>query len=139
MRNYILYNSEGTIICTGVSDEHNWDSLASEGQFVLEGIADDKIHRVENGQVVQKPTDQGLSDADRYKYALLDLKGYRTILLEECDWTQIPDVPISSEDKAAWNTYRQTLRDLPSTVQTLSDIENLVWPFSPLGDPEDDE
>jgi len=139
MRNYILYNSEGTIICTGVSDEQNWDSLASEGQFVLEGIADDRIHRVENGQVVQKPTDPGLSDADRYKYALLDLKGYRTFLLQQCDWTQIPDVPLSSEDKAAWNTYRQTLRDLPSTLQTLSDIENLVWPFSPLGDPEDEE
>jgi len=139
MRNYILYNSEGTIICTGVSDEQNWDHLASEGQFVLEGTADDRIHRVENGQVVQKPADPEISEADKYKYALLDLKSYRTFLLQQCDWTQIPDVPISSEDKAAWDTYRQTLRDLPSTVSTLSDIDNLSWPFSPLGDPEDEE
>lgn len=139
MRNYILYNSEGTIICTGVSDETNWPALASEGQFVLEGIADDRIHKIENGQVVLKPVDPGLSEEEKYKNALLDLKEYRGFLLQQCDWTQIPDVPLSSEDKAAWATYRQTLRDLPSTVPTLSDIENLVWPFSPLGDPDDEE
>lgn len=31
--------------------------------------------------------------------------------LKECDWTQIAD---STADKAAWATYRQALRDLPS-------------------------
>jgi hypothetical protein len=37
---------------------------------------------------------------------------YRDRLLAESDWTQLPDAPV---DRPAWATYRQTLRDLPST------------------------
>ena len=31
--------------------------------------------------------------------------------LKDCDWTQLAD---STADKAAWGTYRQALRDVPS-------------------------
>ena len=36
----------------------------------------------------------------------------RTGLLYSSDWTQIPDCTV---DKEAWATYRQQLRDLPSS------------------------
>ena len=36
----------------------------------------------------------------------------RDLLLGECDWTQLIDVPVAV-DKAAWATYRQALRDVP--------------------------
>ena len=40
------------------------------------------------------------------------------------DWTQLPDAPV---DKEAWAEYRQKLRDLPETTDTL----NIVWPDRP--------
>lgn len=37
---------------------------------------------------------------------------HRDRLLAESDWTQLPDAPV---DKTAWATYRQALRDFPSS------------------------
>lgn len=41
------------------------------------------------------------------------------------DWTQVEDAP--SAAKAAWRSYRQALRDLPTTT----DLTNPVWPMPP--------
>lgn len=38
----------------------------------------------------------------------------RDSLLAKCDWTQTVDSPLTAEQKTAWATYRQALRDLPS-------------------------
>ena len=60
--------------------------------------------------------------------AMAQIRGTRNSLLSACDWTQIPDCTIPK--KAEWATYRQTLRDLPSTVtgdsRTFTD-----WPHNP--------
>ena len=40
----------------------------------------------------------------------------RDMKLKRCDWTQATDSPLSDEKKAEWATYRQQLRDLPSTI-----------------------
>ena len=48
----------------------------------------------------------------------------RNAELKECDWTQIPDSPLSEELKDEWKTYRQLLRDI--TLQT--DPYNIIWP-----------
>ena len=58
--------------------------------------------------------------------AMANIRGQRNQLLKDCDWTQIAD---STADKTAWATYRQTLRDLPSTItepRTFAD-----WPHNP--------
>lgn len=51
----------------------------------------------------------------------------RNAELKECDWTQIPDSPLSEELKVEWKTYRQALRDI--TLQ--SDPYNIIWPTLP--------
>ena len=59
--------------------------------------------------------------------AMSQIRGTRNQLLKDCDWTQIADCSIPK--KADWATYRQTLRDLPSTVtdpRTFTD-----WPHNP--------
>jgi hypothetical protein len=59
--------------------------------------------------------------------AMANIRGQRNQLLKECDWTQIADCTIPK--KTEWTTYRQTLRDLPSTItepRTFSD-----WPHNP--------
>ena len=43
------------------------------------------------------------------------IRQQRDVLLQASDWTQMPDVTIST--KAEWATYRQELRDFLSTNQ----------------------
>ena len=49
----------------------------------------------------------------------------RNELLMQCDWTQLPDVPLTT--KEAWASYRGALRDI--TLQP--DPFNITWPQSP--------
>lgn len=52
----------------------------------------------------------------------------RNALLAESDWTQLADVPLSAEQKAAWVAYRQQLRDVPSQTGF---PDNISWPTKP--------
>lgn len=56
--------------------------------------------------------------------AQLEFINSRNKKLLDSDWTQLPDAPV---DKEAWAEYRQKLRDLPETTDTL----NVVWPVRP--------
>lgn len=61
------------------------------------------------------------------------IRAYRNKLLSACDWTQIPDVPLDENQRAAWQEYRQALRDIP---QQLGDgkpasPDDVVWPVKP--------
>lgn len=60
-------------------------------------------------------------DADQAKLVRDD----RNKRLTETDWTQVADAPV---DKAAWATYRQALRDIPSQAGFPWDIQ---WPTQP--------
>ena len=56
----------------------------------------------------------------------------RTQKLYVCDWTQLPDSPLTDAKKAEWVTYRQALRDVPQNLA--DDFYNLVgfaWPTAP--------
>lgn len=56
-----------------------------------------------------------------------EIKALRNALLVACDWTQMPDVPLTEQQKLAWSAYRQALRDFPATC----DKTNPVWPVPP--------
>jgi hypothetical protein len=43
------------------------------------------------------------------------MRWHRDGFLASSDWTQSPDSPLSASDKQAWATYRQALRDFPTT------------------------
>lgn len=49
----------------------------------------------------------------------------RDVILSDCDWTQVADAPV---DQAAWATYRQELRDIPTQVGFPNEI---TWPIEP--------
>ena len=51
-----------------------------------------------------------------------DLRSRRDRLLFACDWTQLPDAPLTEAQRAAWRAYRQALRDVPETGD---------WPIPP--------
>ena len=63
------------------------------------------------------------SDAD----LLASIRAKRDPLLAASDWTQMPDSPLSAEDKAAWAVYRRALRD----ITVAEDLSAVVWPDPP--------
>lgn len=65
---------------------------------------------------------------------LAGLRKRRDELLTACDWTQIPDVPLSAEQRTAWQVYRQVLRDLPEMTQLVPG--GIIWPVPPAQERE---
>lgn len=53
----------------------------------------------------------------------------RNELLSESDWTDLPNCPLSNSKKEEWQSYRQTLRDMPS--QEGFDPLNPIFPEEP--------
>jgi hypothetical protein len=91
-----------------------------EGQGIIEGNYQANEHIVVNGEAVAR-TDNILE--------ILRLK--RDALLTESDWTQVNDSPLSDTKKAEWATYRQELRDLPSSHQSTTNFDDVVFPTQP--------
>jgi hypothetical protein len=48
--------------------------------------------------------------------------------LSASDWTQIADAPLTTEQRAAWATYRQALRDVPAQAGFPWEV---IWPDAP--------
>lgn len=106
---------DGKVVNVVVSDEPlapNWiaSSTAAIGDLY------------ENGQFVPPPPPPPDYNA---QWALV--RAERNAKLAASDWTQLPDAPLTTEQKAQWATYRQELRD----VTTQSDPFNIVWPVPP--------
>jgi hypothetical protein len=58
---------------------------------------------------------------------LARMRYWRDTELARTDWTQVVDAPV---DKAEWATYRQALRDLPSSN---TDPRQIELPAQPIG------
>jgi len=61
--------------------------------------------------------------------ATTDLRRERDAKLYACDWTQLPDVPLTPTQVTAWRTYRQELRDYMGTVT--DPFNPPAWPVPP--------
>ena len=57
-----------------------------------------------------------------------NIRRVRNQLLAACDWTQMPDAPVTPEVRAAWAAYRQALRDVTNGV---TDPDQIIWPERP--------
>jgi len=54
--------------------------------------------------------------------------------IADSDWTQEPDAPLTPEEKAAWNNYRQEVRNIMMNKSVLVSVQQynaLVWPNTP--------
>ena len=52
----------------------------------------------------------------------------RNIEISVCDWTQLPDTPLTTEKKQEWAVYRQELRDITSQPGFPWEVD---WPIKP--------
>lgn len=68
------------------------------------------------------------TEEDLKQHNLTALRQLRQRYLQDSDWTQMPDSPLSEEKKTEWQTYRQALRDITLTATSCSDV---TWPTPP--------
>lgn len=74
---------------------------------------------------IEDLSEQEINNNIQQQWSIVRLE--RDQLLKDCDWTQLPDVPLLEEDKQKWADYRQALRD----VTKQQDPYNIVWPIEP--------
>lgn len=94
--------------------------LGCEGSTLRCGPTVPKFVRKLLAAAMASPPPEG----DRLAY----LRHVRDLLMGLTDYTQAADSPLSDEQRAAWATYRQALRDLPSTYSGEGPIP---WPAEP--------
>jgi transcriptional/translational regulatory protein YebC/TACO1 len=57
----------------------------------------------------------------------LQLRQERNQKLSQTDWRALSDQTLSQE----WSDYRQALRDLTQDLETIEDVNSVVWPSEP--------
>lgn len=124
------WDSNNVILAEGRADteaaaQANVAIMVSEGYsnaFYAELPSGSQGYLRVSGSAVVVDTDQEAADALAVKWA--EVRSQRDQLLAASDYTQVADAP---GDTAAWATYRQALRDVPSQ----SDVDNITWPQEP--------
>ena len=66
-------------------------------------------------------------EAGKFDRAIERLREDRTRRLSATDWYALQDVGLSD----AMTAYRQDLRDLPSGLSTVAEVEAVSWPVKP--------
>ena len=110
-------------------------NLRPGAEYVLRGRSYEGLEWLDNTQT--KPTEEEINTKIvelKNAEPMNRLKEHRNKLLQNCDWTQGADSPLSDSAKTEWATYRQALRDLPSTANPILEgtfITNVEWPQEP--------
>jgi hypothetical protein len=121
MKFFTTYNTSTGIIedVTG-SDCELSDLPTREGFTIVEGSYEPGSYKFVDGEPVE---------------IIIDfweiIRSQRDGLLKDCDWTQMPDSPLTSSKKTEWATYRQSLRDLPSTYSSAESASEVIFPTTP--------
>ena len=118
---YTTYNTTtGQILESGATNVQLSEIPLQEGQSIIEGIYEVEAYKIIDGVAVEQTID--FWNAVRIE---------RNTLLTESDWTQMSDSPLSDSKKTEWATYRQSLRDLPTTNSSASSYEDVTFPSEP--------
>tara|TARA_B000000609_G_scaffold50111_1_gene36692 strand:- start:851 stop:1135 length:285 start_codon:yes stop_codon:yes gene_type:complete len=91
----------------------------------------EKMYKAVNGEVIEM-TDEEVAafkaslptEAEILADKWVGVRALRNAKLSETDWRASSDLTLSDE----WKTYRQELRDVPSSQ---SDPNNITWPTEP--------
>ena len=95
--------------------------------YVNTGEWRDNTHKFVDGEFVEI-----VSTADEIlQEGWFSVRTIRDGRLQQSDWTQVPDSPLSAEQRSEWQMYRQKLRDLPADYAHVTAIEDVVWPTAP--------
>lgn len=56
MKQFIIYDAQGKILCTGTCPDDHMEQQAKAGESVIEGKADDALEYIDEGRVATKPS-----------------------------------------------------------------------------------
>ena len=56
------------------------------------------------------------------------VRAQRNTLIQQSDWTQLPDASLDVATQSAWRIYRQQLRDIPASATAPDRVQ---WPTKP--------
>lgn len=101
-------------------DGNGWAYLPGEPEDIEEAL---QVRRTWPNAV---PDTEGWAAHLEAKATLV--RAERAARLTACDWTQLPDAPLTTEQRSAWAAYRQALRNVPEQAGFPQVVE---WPAKP--------
>lgn len=124
----IVKNNEGLF----VDDADFWSTYSGINAFQIDteaGTSDvelnDGTHRVATQSEIDAlsakydAVDSDLTDQENaFLNSWENIRGARDYWLEKTDWSVLPDSPLSETEKNNYITYRQSLRDIPTTYSS---------------------
>lgn len=129
MADYIIYTDEVVnmrVSC--IEADAQTMATANNASYAVDTFDGYELNQLEVVDGVLQVKSQSAQDAEAAAELIDDLRGGRDVLLENSDWTQFNDSPLTDAQKQEWATYRQALRDLPANTE---DPANPVWPVLP--------
>lgn len=88
-----------------------------------------KVANNHDGGIGMQLTESGWISIDPPPQMTWDMiRESRNYMLMNCDWTVLPDSPLTPEKKQEWIVYRQSLRDI---TESFSDPNDVIWPTQP--------
>ncbi len=121
MISYTKYiTATGVIVGSGVTNSQLSDIPLENNQSIIEGVFDVEKYKIIDGKAVEQTIDFWIA-----------VRIERNNLLSESDWTQMSDSPLSDSKKTEWATYRQSLRDLPTSNSSASSYDDVTFPNEP--------
>lgn len=118
--NFTVYNKNtGQILRTGSCPPDQFN-LQAQGNEIVEGLYPDNLYYWDDGFQPMPTKPKGFYDFDyatkqwalNKEQTINSNKGIRNSLLLQSDWTQLPDVDLTTAEKDRWKVYRQALRDM---------------------------
>ena len=117
-------NNLGDYSLTGVTTSVAYSSAEAEKEYT-----NSVEWRKSDGSISMTPADFVVDySAVGPVVELLMLREERNKKLAATDWTQFNDSPLSDSKKTEWSIYRQALRDITSSTQS---IFSVTWPTEP--------
>ena len=115
----------------GIVDESTYLSKCQE----VVGVTTDTNESILSAPSKNWTTFKAKYDELETKFPMDELRIIRNVKLTETDWSQLGDVPVGI--KTTYESYRQALRDLPSSANPKLDADgnldqsSFTWPTEP--------
>ena len=114
----LVGNTNGALFISGDPSYENivWDTKIYTGTIPTKTEVETKAQALLDGEAMRR------------------LREHRDNLLKETDWVVTKASETGVAETTAWKTYRQQLRDLPSSATPEIDgmfIKNVTWPTKP--------
>ena len=114
----LVGNTSGALFISGEKTYENivWNTKIYTGTIPTKAEVEAKAQALLDGEAMRR------------------LREHRDNLLKETDWVVTKATETGVAETTAWKTYRQELRDLPSSATPEIDgmfIKNVTWPTKP--------